>query len=132
MMWKDNEPTSDDCLEEPATPTSSSSAWFRFLRSPNKSSSSRWVTVDDDGETLPTSSFEDETEGWIGQVMNNPSAVGDGWKTGTGGLYFPPARSRFPTESTIQTVATEEIEEEDSLSQDLLEGMEQNLAFLNI
>jgi hypothetical protein len=131
-MWKDSETPMDSLENQPVK--DSSSNWFRFLRSQKSSlrDVSRLATADDDRETLPVSSFEDDTDGWIDQVMNSPS---EGWSdavsvAATGGLFLPPARPRFPTESTIQSVVSEE--EEDSLSHDLLEGMEQNLAFLNI
>jgi len=133
--WEHNE-MSTDSLEQEQQSKDSSSKLFRFLRSSKSSAcpTSRLATLDDDGETQPGSSFEDDAEGWTGQVMRNPS---DGWNGpgATGGLFMPPARARFPTESTIQSVVSEEIKEpegEDSFSQDLFEGMEQNLAFLNI
>jgi RNA exonuclease 4 len=124
-----------DGLEEPSS-SSPPSTWFGFLRSP-KTTRSRLPSLDDSLDddamkTQPSSSFDEETDGWFGQAMNsnnNNSAVGDGWNgspAATGGLFFSPARSRLPTESTIQTVATEEnVEDEGCLSQDLFE-------FLNI
>jgi hypothetical protein len=143
-----NDDASIDGLEERSSPPST---WFGFVRSRKTTRSptrSRLPSLDDDAmETQPTSSFDEDTDDWIGQAMNNNSSnnnnnnnsnssFGDGWNGSpatTGGLFFSPARSRFPTESSIQTAATEEnVEDEGSLSQDLMEGMEQNLAFLNI
>eukprot|EP00980_Cylindrotheca_fusiformis_P002333 scaffold541_cov138-Cylindrotheca_fusiformis.AAC.16 len=119
-------------LEESSS-SGSSSKLFRFLRTP-KQPRSRLPSLDGDNEM--ETALEEDAEAWIGQAMhNNNSELGDGWDglppaVAPGGLFFSPARSRFPTESTIQSVASEE--DEGSFSQDLMFGMEQNLAFLNI
>lgn len=149
-VWKQRDLPEEMLTETSGVATSkpSSSRKFRFLRS------SRSPKDDDkvgglEGSTAPASSFGDDTPGWSDQLLlqdKNNIIVGD-W-TGSEessqdnanknnsaiGLFFPPARSRLPTESTIPSVATEDIEdeEEEEFSPDVLQGIEQNLAFLNI
>lgn len=128
----------EDGLEESAS-SGSSSKLFRFLRPSPNTMRSRLPSLDDEEiEPQATASFDEDTDVWLDQSMNNNAALSDGWNGSsqvatTGGLFYSPARPRFPTESTIQSVASEENEEDEaSYSQDLLIGMEQNLAFLNI
>ena len=123
----------DGSIEEEAT-NSGSSPWFRFMRSPRspETTRSRLPSLENEYEFSselqelqmePGESLEEDLDVWVGEKLSD--ADSSHWADS----IFA-SRTRVATESTIPSIATDDFE--DDLSRDILIGMEQNLAFLNI
>lgn len=117
-----------------------SGTWFRFLRSPRspKTNRSRLPSLENefsseefrDLKLEPGTSFDEDTNNNNNNLWVEEGSLNDAGSNWSDAPIFSSSRNRLATESTIPSIDGDV--EEDDLNQDILIGMEQNLAFLNI
>ncbi|CAJ1952965.1 unnamed protein product [Cylindrotheca closterium] len=121
----------DNAEQQESEATTGSSPWFRnFMRSPRspKSNRSRLPSLENEFSSEFREPFEagQDLDVWVGEKLSDADSDSH-W---TDSIFA--SRTRIATESTIPSIGTDDFLEEDDMSNDILIGMEQNLAFLNI